>query len=79
MYDTNLIFCRSLRDESVAKQYFYDIFNDNVLESVDAASSSERKGNDKLTSPSKETENDIDIESIEETTAQNTQSMSINL
>ena len=46
------------------------------LEPLDVASSSEQKdkGN-KITSPSKETENEVDVESIEENSAHNSQSM----
>jgi hypothetical protein len=45
------------------------------LEPEDVASSSEQKEGNKLTSPSKEADNEVDVESIEDTAAQNAQSM----
>ena len=46
-----------------------------ISEPADVASSSDQKEGNKLTSPLKETENEVDVESIEDTAAQNTQSM----
>ncbi len=57
---------------------FEQCCNDVFLEPVDVASSSEQKEErNKLTSPLKETENEVDVESIEDTAAQNAQSMLI--
>lgn len=45
-------------------------------EPEDVASSSEQKEGNKLTSPSKEADNEVDVESIEDTAAQNAQNAS---
>ena len=51
-------------------------WNGKFLEPSDVASSSEQKeGGSKIISPAKETENEVDVESIEENSTQNTQSM----
>ena len=54
---------------------FNNISMTMFLEPEDVASSSEQKEGNKLTSPSKEADNEVDVESIEDTAAQNAQSM----